>query len=304
VPHGRRVKRNELRVLTYLDDEGPRVGVELDGGVAPTSFRDMLELIRAGREGLARAAAEAESGSSVRPERVLAPLRPGKMFGGGINFAGHLEENPGATLPEEPFFFSKLPSSVIGPDEPIVLPFRGLDVDYEVELAVVIGTAAKDVPYERALDHVFGYTVHNDVGARGIQFKEAQITLGKNPDTFAPLGPAIVTADEIPDPAALHIESRVNGEPRQSESCGAMRFDVPTAIEWISSIITLEPGDVITMGTPAGCGTFRNPPLWLEPGDVVTVSERTIGELTNPVVAGPRYDTDFSEIRRRSHRPT
>jgi 2,4-diketo-3-deoxy-L-fuconate hydrolase len=268
----------------------------------------MLELIRAGRDGLARAAEEAEAASRegrlVRPERVLAPLRPGKMFGGGINFAGHLEKNPGAKLPEEPFFFSKLPSSVIGPGEPIVLPFRGLDVDYEVELAVVIGATAKHVPYERALDHVFGYTVHTDVGARAIQFKEAQITLGKNPDTFAPLGPEIVTADEIPDPAALHIEARVNGEPRQSESCSAMRFDVPTVIEWISSIITLEPGDVITMGTPAGCGTFRNPPLWLQPGDVVTVSEQTIGELTNHVIAGPRYDTDFSEIRARAHRPT
>ena len=150
-----------------------------------------------------------------------------------------------------------------------------MDVDYEVELAVVIGTAAKGVPGDRALEHVFGYTVHNDVGSRRIQFKESQITLGKNPDTFAPLGPEIVTTDEIPDPGALHIESRVNGDIRQSASCGGMRFDVPTVIEWISSLITLEPGDVITMGTPAGCGTFRDPPVWLEPGDTVTVSERT-----------------------------
>jgi 2,4-diketo-3-deoxy-L-fuconate hydrolase len=296
-----------VRVLTYLDGGGPRVGVRTDEGVAATSYTDLVALIRDGDPGRARvrdqADAAAHEGRLVRPERVLAALRPGKMFGGGINFAGHLEENPGAELPEEPFFFSKLPSSVIGPGDEIVLPYAGLDVDYEVELAVVIGRNAKAVPHDRALDYVYGYTVHNDVGSRRIQFKEAQITLGKNSDTFAPLGPEIVTTDEITDPAALHIESRVNGELRQSESCGAMRFDVPTVIEWISSIITLEPGDVITMGTPAGCGTFRDPPLWLAPGDSVTVSERTIGELTNPVAAGPRYATDFSEIRARARRP-
>jgi 2,4-diketo-3-deoxy-L-fuconate hydrolase len=296
-----------MRVLTYLDGDRPRVAARIDGGVAPLSYDDVTSLIRDGERGTARLRDEAEAaareGRLVEPQRVLAPLRPGKMFGGGINFAGHLEENPGATLPEEPFFFSKLPSSVIGPGEEIVLPHKGMDVDYEVELAVVIGRAAKTVSYERALEHVYGYTVHNDVGARRIQFKEAQITLGKNPDTFAPLGPEIVTADEIPDPSVLHIESRVNGELRQSESCGAMRFDVPTVIEWISSIITLEPGDLITMGTPAGCGTFRDPPLWLQPGDTVTVSERTIGELTNPVVAGPDYTSDFSEIRARARRP-
>jgi 2,4-didehydro-3-deoxy-L-rhamnonate hydrolase len=296
-----------VRVLTYLDGDGPRVGARLDDGVAPSSYSDLRALIADGDEGARRLREEAEAAAGedrlLQPERVLAPLRPGKMFGGGINFAGHLEENPGATLPEEPFFFSKLPSSVIGPGDEIVLPYSGMDVDYEVELAVVIGRAATGVSYDQALEHVYGYTVHNDVGARRIQFKEAQITLGKNPDTFAPLGPEIVTADEIPDPTVLHLESRVNGELRQSESCGAMRFDVPTVIEWISSIITLEPGDVITMGTPAGCGTFRDPPLWLQPGDTVTVSERTIGELTNPVVAGPRYDVDFSEIRARAHRP-
>jgi 2,4-didehydro-3-deoxy-L-rhamnonate hydrolase len=296
-----------VRVLTYLDGDGPRVGVRTDGGVAPTSYADLRALIAEGDAGGERLREERDAavreGTLVQPERVLAPLRPGKMFGGGINFAGHLDENPGAKLPEEPFFFSKLPSSVIGPGEEIVLPYAGMDIDYEVELAVVIGRATKAVSYDRALEHVYGYTAHNDVGSRRIQFKEAQITLGKNSDTFTPLGPEIVTAEEIPDPTALHIESRVNGELRQSESCGAMRFDVPTVIEWISSIITLEPGDVITMGTPAGCGTFRDPPLFLVPGDTVTVSERTIGELTNPVVAGPSYGTDFSEIRARAQRP-
>lgn len=296
-----------MRILSYLDGGRPRVGVRVDGGVAPTSYTDLKALVADLEAGRVRIEREAEAagreGRLVRPERVLAPLRPGKMFGSGINFVSHLDEEPGATLPEEPFFFSKLPSSVVGPDDEIVLPFAGLDVDYEVELAVVIGRTAKSVPYERALEHVYGYTVHDDVGSRRVQFKEAQITLGKNPDTFAPLGPEIVTADEIPDPTTLHIESRVNGELRQSESCGAMRFDVPTAIEWISSLITLEPGDVITMGTPAGCGTFRDPPIFLEPGDTVTVSERTIGELTNPVVAGPNYGTDFSEVRARARRP-
>ena len=167
-----------MRVLTYLDGDGPRVGVRTDGGVAPTSYADLRALIAEGDAGGERLLEERDAavreGTLVQPERVLVPLRPGKMFGGGINFAGHLDENPGAKLPEEPFFFSKLPSSVIGPGEEIVLPYAGMDIDYEVELAVVIGRAAKAVSYDRALEHVYGYTAHNDVGSRRLRVGGAE----------------------------------------------------------------------------------------------------------------------------------
>ncbi len=288
-----------MRLLTYIDGAGTRAGVRVDGGVAPTPYPDLLALVRDGEAGLAAASRAAASGEVVRDASPVAPLRPPKLFGSGINYSSHMNEEPGAKVPHEPYFFSKLPSAVIGPGEPIVLPYRGMEVDYEVELAVVIGKAARKVRAEDALGHVFGYTVANDVGTRAIQFRDGQVTLGKSPDTFAPLGPDVVLTDEVPDPVTLHIEAHVNGELRQSESCGNMIFGVATAIAWLTTIITLEPGDVLSMGTPEGCATFRDPPPWLEPGDVVTVSERTIGELTNPVVAGPDYGTPWEAVRTR-----
>lgn len=218
---------------------------------------------------------------------LLAPVpRPGKIFGSGINYAGHQQENPAAVMPAEPGFFSKFPSSVVGPGAAIVLPEPESQVDYEVELAVVIGAAGRDITASAAMAHVFGYTVVNDVSGRDVQFRPGQMDLGKGFDTFCPMGPWLVTADEIPDPSDVRVRSWVNGEPRQDASTAQWIYSVPELIEHASRHLTLEPGDIITTGTPAGCGTFRHPPLWLAPGDEVVVAADGVGELRNPVTAG------------------
>lgn len=218
---------------------------------------------------------------------VLAPiLRPGKILGSGINYASHKEENPTATMPTEPGFFSKFPSSVIGPDANILLPSPGSQVDYEVELAIVIGRPGRTIARGDAMDHVFGYTVINDVSARDVQFRAHQMDLGKGFDTFCPMGPWIVTRDEVPDPAAVRVRSWVNGELRQDASTSEWLYSVAELVEHASRYITLEAGDLVSTGTPAGCGTFRNPPLWLAPGDEVIVEASGVGRLRNRVVAG------------------
>jgi 2-keto-4-pentenoate hydratase/2-oxohepta-3-ene-1,7-dioic acid hydratase in catechol pathway len=211
---------------------------------------------------------------------------PSKLLFCGVNYASHLEENPSGVLPEEPFFFAKLPSAIIGPGDPIRIPYEGCQVDYEVELAVVIGRRAQRLAPEDALDAVFGYTLVNDVSARDVQMRNAQVTLGKNFDTFCPIGPRVVTVDKIPDPSMLRISTRVNGELRQDAATADMLFRVPELLSRVSHVMTLEPGDIVTTGTPAGVGCFRNPPLYLQPGDVVVVEADEIGQLENPVVAG------------------
>jgi 2-keto-4-pentenoate hydratase/2-oxohepta-3-ene-1,7-dioic acid hydratase in catechol pathway len=272
-------------LVTYQNGAGPAVGVLADGQVHATGHTDMMALIAAGPQAWS-ALSGGELGPAVDDARLLAPLpSPGKLLFCGVNYPGHLEENPGAVLPETPFFFSKLPSAVVGPEADIVIPAPETDVDYEVELAVVIGRRARNLTRENALEHVFGYTVVNDVSARDVQFKDNQITLGKNPDTFCPMGPSIVLADKLGDPQSLGIRARVNGEERQSDVTSNMIFDIPRLLEVVSSTITLEPGDIVTTGTPAGVGCFRNPPLWLEPGDRVEVEVDGIGTLGNPVVA-------------------
>ena len=273
--------------------------------VFAAGYADTLSLIRDGERGLEAAAAAAEGARSRRVDRLLAPLtNPGKIFGSGVNYASHGDEEPGFVFPDEVVWdFIKLSSAIVGPGDAIVIPptddvivrrpggaatfsEHGFAVDYEVELGVVLGTRAKNVRREDALDHVFGYTVFNDVGARSIQFHNGQRDLGKNFDTFCPMGPCIVTRDELPDWAAIRIQSHVNGELRQDALVGEQLGPPPVAIEWLSSVITLEPGDCLMTGTPAGCGTFMDPPRFLQPGDVVTVSASGIGELTNPVEQG------------------
>ncbi len=276
-----------MRLVTYEKDGRAGVGIRTDAGIAATGYESMLDLIADGDEGLARARA---ADRRVQPDRLLAPIpRPPKILCSGINYASHKDENPGAEFNPEPYFFSKLPSAVIGPGDPIVIPSPDSQIDYEVELALVIGKPAKHVPARRALEHVFGYTVLHDVSARDIQFKPiqgGQITLGKGVDTFCPLGPEIATSDEITDPSELHVGTVVNGERRQSSPTSDMLFSVPELIEFLTEIITLEPGDVISTGSPAGVGTFMDPPRYLKPGDEVAVEVEEIGVLTNPVVAG------------------
>ncbi len=256
------------------------VGVLTEAGVRPTAEQDMMAVIRSG-------SIPRPAGPVVPGARLLAPVaRPGKIFGSGINYASHKEENPDAVLPGEPGFFAKFPSSVCGPGDPIRIPDPASTVDYEVELAVVIGAPGRDLTPETAMAHVYGYTVINDVSDRGVQFRPNQTVLGKGFDSFCPMGPAIVTADELPDPGQLAVRSYVNGELRQDARVSDMLFGIPLLIAHASRNITLEPGDLITTGTPAGCGAFRHPPLWLRPGDSVTVAVEGVGALSNPVVAG------------------
>lgn len=270
-----------MKLVRYVTAESrPSVGILTDAGVQPAGCADMLALIASG-------VLPHATGPAVPEYRLLAPVpRPGKIFGSGINYASHMEENPDAVLPDEPGFFAKFPSSVCGPGDPVRLPSPASTVDWEVELAVVIGALGRDITREAAMDHVFGYTVINDVSDRGVQFRANQMVLGKGFDTFCPMGPALVTADELPELASLAVQSYVNGELRQNARVCDMLFDIPALIVHAAQNITLEPGDVITTGTPAGCGTFRHPPLWLRPGDIVDVVVEGIGTLSNPVVAG------------------
>jgi 5-carboxymethyl-2-hydroxymuconate isomerase len=294
-----------MRIVQYRSGGEVGCGLETDDGVYATGYPDTLALIRDGDEGLERAASAPERGDPVQVDRILAPITsPGKIFGSGVNYASHGDEEPGFVFPDEVVWdFVKLASAIVGPGDEIVIPpaddvirrgpgspapfsEHGFAVDYEVELGVVLGKRGKNVRREDALEHVFGYTVFNDVGARSVQFHNGQRDLAKNFDTFCPTGPRIVTKDELPDWAGIRIQSHVNGELRQDALVGEQLGPPPVAIEWISSIITLEPGDCLMTGTPAGCGTFMQPPRFLEPGDSVTVSASGIGELTNPVVQG------------------
>ena len=217
---------------------------------------------------------------------LLAPLRPGKIVAIGLNYLDHVRET-GAEPPQRPLVFAKFPSSVIGPDEAIVVDAAlAQRVDWEVELAVVVGRTMRNVAAATALDHVFGYTVANDVSARDLQFGDVQWVRGKSLDTFCPLGPVVVTADELPDPQALALRTRVNGELLQDSSTREMIFGVAELLAFCSASFTLEPGDLVLTGTPWGCGEFMDPPRSLHPGDHVEVEVEGIGTLRNPVV-GP-----------------
>ncbi len=220
------------------------------------------------------------------PYQILAPLDPVAILGIGLNYRHHAEET-GAKIPEYPVLFSKGLNAVQHPGEPILIPttLPSDEVDYECELAVVIGKACKNVTRERALDYVLGYTAANDVSARDWQIKKggSQWSRGKSFDTFCPLGPCLVTADEIPNPNSLKIGTRLNGESVQDWNTDDMIFDVPALIEFLSASSTLLPGTVILTGTPHGVGMASRPPRWLKPGDVVSVEIEKIGALINPV---------------------
>jgi 2-keto-4-pentenoate hydratase/2-oxohepta-3-ene-1,7-dioic acid hydratase in catechol pathway len=215
--------------------------------------------------------------------RALAPVpRPAKIVGIGLNYRDHAAES-GQPIPEEPILFAKFANSVVGSGEPIVLPDITREVDYEAELAVVIGRTASRVTADDALAYVAGYTCANDVSARDLQFRSSQWMLGKAIDTFLPTGPWLVTAEEIPDPQALAIRCRLNGRTMQESTTSQMVFGVAELIAYLSRTMTLEPGDIIATGTPPGVGFARTPPVWLGDGDEVTVEIEGIGALTNPV---------------------
>ena len=213
----------------------------------------------------------------------LSITRPGKIVCVGLNYHDHAEEG-GQDLPKAPLLFAKWPNTLIGDGEPIVLPAESTEVDYEAELGVVIGTTAKHVAERDALDVVEGYICVNDVSARDLQFGDGQWTRGKSPDTFCPVGPRLVPREEIEDPQALAIRCVLNGQTMQDSSTAQMIFSVAEIIVYVTRVITLEPGDLIATGTPAGVGIFRDPPVFLEPGDRVRVEIEGIGAVENPVV--------------------
>jgi 2-keto-4-pentenoate hydratase/2-oxohepta-3-ene-1,7-dioic acid hydratase in catechol pathway len=207
---------------------------------------------------------------------------PSKVVAIGLNYRDHAEEAK-LTLPTEPLLFAKFPSSISGPFDQIVIPRANPDIDYEAELAVVIGSWAKHVKAASALEVVAGYMVLNDVSARKWQFVDKQWTRGKSCDTFCPAGPWLTTRDEVSDPHRLHISARVNGQTVQDSNTDNLIFGVPQLIEHITESITLEPGDIIATGTPVGVGVFRNPPLFLKDRDVIEVSIEGLGSIRNPV---------------------
>jgi 2-keto-4-pentenoate hydratase/2-oxohepta-3-ene-1,7-dioic acid hydratase in catechol pathway len=208
---------------------------------------------------------------------------PSKIICVGLNYFDHAKEQ-GIEPPSQPLLFAKWPSSLIGPADPIQLPAISSSVDYEAELAVIIGTRAKMVPVADALDIVAGYAPLNDVSARDLQFADGQFTRSKSLDTFCPIG-EVVPAEDVQDPQSLRIRAILNGEVMQDSNTCEMIFSIEMLIAHITQAITLEPGDVIATGTPAGVGVFRNPPRFLQPGDEVTIEIETVGRLTNRVLS-------------------
>lgn len=267
-----------MKILRYLDGNGQiqHAAQETDGSL----FRiagNLLESFSVTRER-----------ADVR--KVLAPLVPTQILCIGLNYRKHAEET-GAKIPEYPVLFMKGVNAVQNPGDPIWLPraLASQEVDYEGELGVVIGKTARNVSRERALEHVLGYTCANDVSARDWQKRlgGGQWCRGKTFDTFAPIGPVLVTAEDIPNPNALELTTTVNGELLQASNTSDMIFDVPRLIEFLSGSTTLLPGTLILTGTPSGVGMARTPPRWLAPGDRVVVEIERIGKLENPVINEP-----------------
>ena len=277
-----------------LNARGLRRFEEAARAVAPA---DMIGFLDGGQESLAAAAETLDFVSRLeRSERegvglcfpidrvtLQAPVpRPRKLVLLGLNYRDHAEET-GMKLPEVPTLFSKYPSSVIGPGETILVPKVSSMIDYEAEMAFVIGRAGKNVPRERAMEHVAGYTILNDVTCRDYQARTGQWMIGKTFDSFAPMGPYLVLKDEVPDPHDLEVALDLNGRRMQHSSTRHLIFTVPEIIAYISQVFTIEPGDVVSTGTPSGVGFARKPPVFLKPGDRVRIEIERLGVLENPV---------------------
>ena len=282
-----------MKLARFADAAGPRLGVVLDDGIVPLdtigiTLPDMIALIEAGPALLTQIAASLAGAPRLPLASVhlVAPLRPRKLLAIGMNYGRHAAEarQLGIAVPDKQLWFNKQTTCINGPYDPIV---RGVTekLDYEVELGVVIGRAAKAVPADKALDHVLGYLVVNDVSARDWQMHTATMTMGKSFDTHGPIGPWIVTADEISDPHALGLRCFVNGEVRQDSTTAELIHSIRDQIAYLSTAFTLEPGDILATGTPEGVGAARQPPLFLQPGDVVRCEVDGIGAIENPVVA-------------------
>ena len=281
-----------MKLVTFSDASGiARAGVLADSSVVDISsrFRSVLSIIHGGAEALDAANQLASTASSPIPldqVKLLAPLQePPRIFCVGLNYRDHAVESK-MEIPEVPTIFLKLSSALIGPGAAIELPSISSQPDYEAEFACVIGKGGSRIAREDWQEHVFGYTILNDVSARDVQLATTQWTLGKSFNTFAPLGPAIVTKDEIADPHTLDVKLAIDGEELQHSNTRELIFKLPDLIAYISSITPLQAGDIISTGTPAGVGLGRSPQRWLRPGETVTIEVSGLGMLVNPVVAG------------------
>jgi 2-keto-4-pentenoate hydratase/2-oxohepta-3-ene-1,7-dioic acid hydratase in catechol pathway len=282
-----------MRLLTFEREARLEPGV-LNGeeiiSIRGAGFDDMLSVVAGGAGALERVGRWLYNppwGDIVKAADVAlrAPLpRPPKIICVGLNYREHARETR-MEIPEVPTIFAKFPTAAIGCGEPIVLPKNSTKPDYEAEMAFVIGKHGRHIPAGEWREYVFGYTNFNDVSARDFQMRTSQWMIGKTFDTFAPMGPVIVTADEVADPHALDISTTINGEVLQHSNTSDLIFKIPELIAYLSSVFTLEPGDVVATGTPSGVGFARKPPRWLVPGDEVVVRVEGLGDLRNPVVA-------------------
>jgi 2-keto-4-pentenoate hydratase/2-oxohepta-3-ene-1,7-dioic acid hydratase in catechol pathway len=279
-----------MRIVSYETAEGASFGLVSGKGIIDVRRRlglryvDVRTVLEVGALELLAAQAGAEPDVALSDVAFL-PAVPGerKVLCVGLNYRAHVAESAGREVPEKPRIFSRLADTVIGHGAPMWRPRNSEQFDYEGELAVVIGRAGRHIPAARALEHVAGYTCFNDGSVR--DFQKHSVTAGKNFPRTGPLGPWLVTADEIPDPAALTLTTRVNGQTMQSAGTGDMILTVQELIAYVSAFTPLAPGDVIATGTPEGVAHARRPPPWLKPGDVVEVEIGGIGTLRNPVVA-------------------
>lgn len=280
-------ERGEVHARALADALVPpdMLGVLEAGERGLTAMREAAGFVREGLGSGGQGEAWRRDGVVFTRNEVAlkAPLpRPGKLILLGLNYRDHAEET-GQKIPEVPTLFSKYTNSVIGPGETILIPRATEQIDYEAEFAFVIGRRGYEIPEERALEYVAGYTIVNDVSARDYQFVTSQWMVGKTFDTHCPMGPTLVLADEVPDPHALDLQLSIGGEVLQRSNTQQLIFKIPETVAYLSRIMTLEPGDVISTGTPAGVGFTRKPPRWLRPGETVRIEIARLGVLENPV---------------------
>jgi 2-keto-4-pentenoate hydratase/2-oxohepta-3-ene-1,7-dioic acid hydratase in catechol pathway len=268
-----------MRLVTYDAGQGPRVGVLREDDVLDVNAPSMRALLAAGPlDGV-----ETGAGTPLADVRLLPPIAdPGKLICIGLNYRSHAAEG-GVDPPETPTFFAKFANALVPDGTSVPLPSYSRKVDYEAEVAFVIGSPARDVPEARALEHIAGYTLLNDLSARDYQFMTPQWMPGKVFDGSAPCGPALVTPDEAGPPDAIGIELTLNGEVMQSVSTADLIHSIPALVAYLSKLMTLEPGDIVSTGTPAGVGSVREPRVWLKPGDEIVIDSPTLGTLRTSV---------------------
>jgi len=270
-------KDGRVRPGVLLQDIGIVLDIEIGG------YADVLAAISAGLTAYEKG--DSYWGYPLSKIKIHAPLsNPPRIFCIGLNYRDHAIES-GMEIPKFPVVFFKLAPAIIGPGEAIVLPSVTKEPDYEAEFAFVIGKGGFQIPASEAMEHVYGYTIINDVSARDIQFSTSQWSLSKSLPTFCPMGPYIVTADEIADPHTLDVKLSIDGEELQHSNTSELIFKIPELIEYISSITPLLPGDIVSTGTPFGVGLGRNPKRWLKPGETVSITIEGLGQLVNPVVS-------------------